>query len=233
MPSQRLSKVLASSGVASRRKCEELILSGKVSVNGQVVRTPQTLVDALDDEILLAGKKLSPVQEKVYYMCNKPAGLFCTSEAVAGKRSVLSLFPKGLRLFTIGRLDKDTKGLLLVTNDGHFAQLIHPSRRISKEYVVKTDKEITDQHLKAISAGGLVEGTYVKPASVKKVRKGTLKIVIQEGKKREVRTLVENAGLEVLELKRTRIGGVVLGRLREGEIRLLKEHEKRELLSHG
>ena len=185
MVSQRLSKVLAACGVASRRKCEELIFAGKVTVNGQKVLVPQTLVDLNQDQIVIDGKKLQNAENKVYYLLNKPAGLLCTSLDAGKGKSVLQLFPSNLRLFTIGRLDKETTGLLLVTNDGHFANaVIHPSRNVSKEYLAKTDKEITEEHLKALAAGGLVEGTWVKPLSTKKVRKGTLKMAVAEGKKR-------------------------------------------------
>lgn len=233
MTSQRLSKVLAACGIASRRKCEELIFAGKVVVNGQKVIIPQTLVDLTTDKIIVEGKKIQASEAKVYYLLNKPFGLLCTSKEAGKEKSVLHLFPEGARLFTVGRLDKDTTGLLLVTNDGHFAnEVIHPSKNVSKEYLAKTDKEISDEHLKALAVGGLVEGTWVKPLSVKKVRKGTLKMAVAEGKKREVRTLLEYVGLKVLELKRIRLGGLVLGTLAEGEYRELTPKEILQLKSN-
>jgi len=132
-----------------------------------------------------------------------------------------------MRSFTVGRLDKDTSGLLIVTNDGEFTnQAIHPSSNIQKEYIAKTNHEITDLHLKTISAGTKIEGTFVKPIKVKKVRKGTLKVIVGEGKKREVRLLIEAAGLEVRELKRVRIGGLVLGNLPLGSWRPMTNKEK-------
>jgi 23S rRNA pseudouridine2605 synthase len=227
MTKQRLSKVLAACGVASRRKCEELIFAGKVTVNGEKVLIPQTLVSLEDDKILCGGKSILGKEQKVYYMLNKPAGLLCTSLDAGKEKSVLNLFKEeGLRLFTVGRLDKDTKGLLLVTNDGHFAQsVIHPSKNLSKEYLAKTSKEVTDEHLKAISTGTIVEGVFVKPLAVEKVRRGTIKITVGEGKKREVRCLMEKAGLDVLELKRIRIGGILLGTLPEGSWRELSKAE--------
>lgn len=230
MATQRLSKVLAASGVAARRKCEELIFDGKVTVNGTVILIPQTQVDAKKDKIEVEGKPVFVQDAKVYYILNKPFGLLCTSKEAGGKNSVLNLFDDDLRLFTVGRLDKDTTGLLIVTNDGHFANsVIHPSKNISKEYLAKTDKEITDTHLKALSSGGLVEGVWVKPISVSKVRKGTLKISVSEGKKREVRCLLEYVGLKVLELKRIRIGSLVLGTLSEGKYRQLTKTELKDL----
>jgi 23S rRNA pseudouridine2605 synthase len=144
---------------------------------------------------------------------------------------VLDLF-QGIdkRLFTVGRLDKDTSGLLIVTNDGGFAnRIIHPSSGIQKEYIAKTDKEISADHLKLIAAGTRVEGKWIKPLKVKKVRKGTVKVVVGEGKKREVRHLIEAAGLEVKELKRIRIGGLKLGDLPEGYWRKMTEREKEQI----
>lgn len=226
MEGQRLSKVLAACGVAARRKCEDLIFAGKVTVNGETILIPQTLVNSQKDKFTVDGKAVNLRQKKVYYMLNKPFGRLCTSKEAAKENSVLHLFDDDLRLFTVGRLDKDTTGLLFVTNDGHFANsVIHPSRNISKEYLAKTDKDITDEHLKALSTGGLVEGVWVKPIDVAKVRKGTLKMAVSEGKKREVRCLLEYVGLKVLELKRIRIGPIVLGALADGAYRPLTKLE--------
>jgi 23S rRNA pseudouridine2605 synthase len=227
MKKQRLSKVMAAAGVASRRACEDLIFSGRVKVNGELIKIPQTLVDHTDKIAVDNQMIKSDSEPKVYYMLNKPRGYVCSTVGSQSTKLVLDLFEDvNHRLFTIGRLDKDTSGLLLVTNDGHFAnRVIHPSSNINKEYLAKTDQEITPDHLAAISNGTLVEGVYIKPIRVTKVRKGTLKVVISEGKKREVRILMENAGLTVLELKRIRIGGLHLGALPEGSWRTITESE--------
>lgn len=227
MIKQRLSKYLAASGIASRRACETLIFDGKVKVNGEVALLPQTMVSD-EDRILVNNEPVKRVTEKLYYMLNKPVGYICTNKRTSTRsRLVLDLFEDvGQRLFTVGRLDKDTDGLLLVTNDGHWAnEVIHPSSDIKKEYVAKTDTEISDEHLKKISSGTLVEGVFVKPIKVEKVRRGTVKVVIGEGKKREVRHLLENAGLKVLELTRIRIGNLRLGTLPAGQYRALTEKE--------
>ena len=157
---------------------------------------------------------------------NKPYGYLCANED--GKRNVFRLFEKvKARLFTVGRLDRDTTGLLIVTNDGHFAnEVIHPSRGITKEYLVKANREITAEHLKIISSGTEVEGKWVRPHKVTKVRRGTLKIVVGEGRKHEVRKLVAAAGLEVVQLKRIRIGSLHLGNLPEGCYRALSGKER-------
>lgn len=226
----RLSKFLAASGVASRRACEELIFAGKVTVNGSIVLLPQTMVDG-KDVILVHQKPIPFIEDKVYYILNKPASCICSSTKNNRTHIVLDLF-EGVkqRIFTVGRLDKDTKGLLIVTNDGHFAnKVIHPSSEIQKEYLAKTDQEISADHLQAITTGTLVEGVFVKPIRVTKVRKGTVKITIAEGKKREVRLILEAAGLTVNELCRIRIGGLHLGVLPEGKWRPMTERE-RELI---
>ncbi|MBS0615351.1 MAG: rRNA pseudouridine synthase [Verrucomicrobia bacterium] len=230
---KRLSKVLAAAGVASRRACEELIFKGKVTVNGEIVLKPETHVDADKDTIAVDGDRIRNEQEKVYFILNKPRGYICSNKALGKKKLVVDLFSSmPYRLFTVGRLDRDTTGLLLITNDGHFAQeVIHPSRNVTKEYLIKTVEEITPDHLKAIMKGAFVEGIWVKPVEVRKVRRGTLKIIVKEGKKREVRVLVQKADLKVLSLHRIRIGNLLLGPLEEGEWRPLSVKERESLLS--
>lgn len=229
---QRLSKFLAASGVASRRACEELIFAGRVKVNGITVLVPQTLVSN-KDTIFVDDKKAVLEEKKVYYVLNKPPGYLCTAKRSGSSKLVLDLFQDvPYRLFTVGRLDKDTQGLLLVTNDGHFAnRVIHPSSDISKEYLAKTEIEVTADHLSAISNGTLVEGVFVKPTRVVKVRRGTIKITISEGKKREVRLLLEAAGLKTSELTRIRIGGLVLGPLPVGSWREMSEKERAQIFT--
>lgn len=225
---KRLSKAMAAAGVASRRACEEMIFQGRVKVNGTVVLLPQTLVSVEKDEILVDGQRILKEEGKVYYLLNKPHGFICSNARIGSKKLVLDLFA-GLpyRLFTVGRLDRDTTGLLIVTNDGHFAnRVIHPSSNISKEYLVKTSQEITDVHLKAIGKGSRIENVHIRPVRVMKVRKGTLKVTVKEGKKREVRLLVQNAGLDILELSRIRIGGLTLGPIPEGTYREMTDAEK-------
>lgn len=230
---QRLSKTLAAAGVASRRACEELIFAGKVSVNGRIVLEPQTRVSIEKDRIHVEGTPIKAVQKKVYYILNKPHGYICSQKRLEGKKIVVDLFaPLGIRLFTIGRLDRDTTGLLLLTNDGHFAnRVIHPSSDIVKEYLVKVRQEVVHEHLVAISKGTVIEGCFVKPVRVTKMRKGTVKVAVKEGKKREVRLLVANAGLEILSLSRIRIGGLTLGPLEPGEWREMTEQEKEVIFS--
>lgn len=233
MEGKRLSKVLASAGIASRRASEKLIFEGKVRVNSTIVKTPQMLVVLGKDRIFVEGKEVHRAEAKVYYILNKPKGYICSNKREGTKRLVIDLFAsEKLRVFTVGRLDRDTTGLLLVTNDGHFAQqVIHPSRNICKEYLIKTREDIVHEMLIKISKGTLIEGTWVKPHKVQKIRKGTLKIVVKEGKKREVRFLVQNAGLEILSLSRIRVGELRLGNLPEGKWREMSQREKASLFN--
>ncbi|MBM3191825.1 MAG: rRNA pseudouridine synthase [Chlamydiae bacterium] len=233
MTTQRLSKVLAGHGVASRRGCEQLIFSRRVRVNGHIVLEPQTPVDPSSDDILIDLKPLPKAASKLYLMFHKPKGMICSHQRQSNNKLIYDSFTSNSeRLFSVGRLDKDTSGLLLMTNDGHFAhQITHPSFKISKEYLVKTNHEISDEHLKTIQQGALVEGKWVKPLKVQKVRRGTLKIVVHDGRKREVRCLVEAAFLKVLDLKRIRIGNLCLDSLQEGCYRPLTPKELDQLLN--
>src|SRR5262245_7023217 len=157
---KRLSKTLQAAGVASRRAAEEIIFAGRCCVNGEVVLLPQTLVDQSKDVITVDHKQIKRAEQKFYFLLNKPEGTICSHVRYAKKtKLVVDLFQHlNVRLFTVGRLDKDTSGLILVTNDGHFAhRLIHPSFNISKEYIAKTGQEITEHHLKILSKGVFVE----------------------------------------------------------------------------
>lgn len=224
---------MAAAGIASRRACEEIIFNGRVQVNGVTVLLPQHHIDWNKDKITVDGQTIKSEQKKAYYLLNKPTGYICTNIRPGKQKIVLDLFPFSKeRLFTVGRLDKETSGLLLVTNDGHFAnRVIHPSSNVIKEYLVKTEQEITPDHLETLSQGARVDEKWVRPVSVTKVRKGVFKICVQEGKKHEVRIISERAGLRIVELIRIRIGSLVLGSLPLGEFRELTEKDKELLFS--
>ncbi len=225
----RLNKALAEAGVAARRTCDHLIFSGKVAVNGLVCKKPQTQVESTD-KITIDGKPIDS-QKKVYFVMNKPRGFECTHKRPIGKKIVYDLLSEHhSRLFSVGRLDRETTGLLILTNDGDFAnQIIHPSSNITKEYLVRTDAEITHEHLVKMSTGIEIDGVFVKPKRVKKVRRNTFKICVKEGKKHEVRLIASSAGLEVLELKRIRIGNLELGKLPEGAVQTLTGKQRESL----
>ena len=233
MEKKRLSKALAAAGVASRRACEEMIFEGRVTVNGEVIQLPQTLVDGENDRIGVDGNLITGEHAKVYFVLNKPPGYLCSRTKRGQKdKLVFDLVPDAEnRLFTVGRLDKDTAGLLLLTNDGDFANhLMHPRYGITKEYLVKVDGEVSHEDLVNLSKGAMVEGAWVKPQKVVKVRRGTLKITVAEGKKHEVRLLVTSIGFKILQLVRIRIGSLTLGNLALGSYRVLKEKERLQLV---
>jgi len=233
MEKKRLSKALAAAGIASRRACEELIFSSRVQVNGITVKVPQTLVDWNSDKILVDGASVQGEEKKVYYMLHKPSGYICSSIRPGKKPIILDLFPNHhKRLFTIGRLDKESKGLILVTNDGYFShQVIHPSSNIIKEYLMKVSQEVNIESLQLLSEGARIDNRWIRPVSVVKVRRGTVRICVKEGKKHEIRILAERASLNILELIRIRIGRLLLGSLPEGSFRPLSDSDKQLIFS--
>jgi 23S rRNA pseudouridine2605 synthase len=224
----RLSHALSIKGIASRRKAEEIITSKRVKVNGKVALLPQTKVDLSKDIISIDNKPITKQLKKVYFMLNKPSGYVCSNTKKNNEKIIFDIF-KDLpyRLFSAGRLDKSTTGLIILTNDGEFAnKIIHPSSNITKEYLVKTHELITYEHLKQLSHGVRIDGQWIKPKRVLKIRKGTCKIAVTEGKKHEVRKFCEKANLTILELKRIRLGQLTLGGLPEGSFRPLSSKEK-------
>lgn len=218
----RLTQFLQRCGVASRRACAEVVRKGEIAIDGEVITDLTIAVDPEKMEVTHQGKKLSlPTQDHQYYLLNKPTGFICSN--ASGKRNVLNLVPQGERpLFTCGRLDKETSGLLIITSDGDFCQkIIHPKARIAKEYVAKVSEWVLPRHLEAMQKGCMVQGQFVRPDSVKKVRKNTIKVVLHQGKKHEVRKIIASAGLDTLTLTRVRIGGLQLGSIPTGHYKLL------------
>lgn len=227
MATMRLNKFLSSAGVASRRKCDELIFARLVRVNGRVAPEPFLEVDEDNDIVTVQGQEVRRMK-KVYFLVHKPLGVVCSCEKkFPGTKLVIDMFSHlPYRLFTVGRLDKETSGLLLVTNDGDFAnKIIHPSFGITKEYLLKVNRDVTSKDLETLMQGAVIDGKRVRPVSVEKIRRGTLKIIVNEGKKHEIRLFAEAANLPLLELKRIRIGSFVLGGLPYGEYRELTQAE--------
>ncbi|WP_218842800.1 pseudouridine synthase [Nocardioides marinus] len=224
------------SGVASRRKCEELMLAGEVVVDGEVVTRLGTKVDPTRAVIRVQGRRLPPVSPHVYLVLNKPRGVVSTMSDPEGRRclgDVVAHRPE--RLFHVGRLDTDTSGLLLLTNDGDFAQrMAHPSYEVDKTYVAEVEGEVFPRTLKQLKEGVELDDGPVAVSSVKVVagRHGrnhpgrtVVELVIHEGRNRIVRRLLAHVGHPVLQLTRTRIGPVQLGRLGSGELRDLGHDE--------
>jgi len=224
---QRLSKFLSGSNVASRRAAEKLIFSKKVLINGKIAQKPEQMIDPKKDIIFCKGKEISLQDKKYYFILNKPKGFVCSNIKKHKEKLVIDFFSNlSVRLFTVGRLDKDVTGIIFITNDGTFAnRVIHPSFNVKKEYLIKVVQEITHNHLKKLSKGIVIEGKKIIPNKVVKIRKGTCKISVMEGKKHEVKLLVSSAGLDLIELKRISIGNIRLGNLPIGSYRKMKNKE--------
>lgn len=235
----RLQKLLAQSGVASRRKCEELMLDGLVVVDGEVVTRLGTKVDPRTAVIRVDGRRLPPISEKVYLVLNKPRGVVSTMSDPEGRRNLGDLVAdRPERLFHVGRLDTDTSGLIILTNDGDFAQrMAHPSYEVDKTYVAEVEGEVFRRTIKQLLEGVTLEDG---PVTVRKARvveasaaKSIVELVIHEGRNRIVRRLLDSVGHPVRRLTRTAIGPVPLGRLKSGEMRDLTLDELGELLDRA
>jgi 23S rRNA pseudouridine2605 synthase len=238
----RLNLFLASAGVASRRKCDQLIFSGKVMVNGITTEKPGTQIDEDNDDIRVDGKRIFIDERKVYLMLNKPAGYITTVKEPFGRPQVMSLISEvartypGLRLFPVGRLDKESRGLLLFTNDGDFAQrLLHPGKKVKKVYRVIIDRDLRTVNIKGMERGiELDEGkkARAKIISANPIDKGySVELSVEEGRKRLVRRLFACLGYKVLDLERIAIGKLKLGDLAEGLCRQLSADEAQLALS--
>ena len=239
MATERLQKILSAYGVASRRKAEELIEAGKVKVNGH----PATLGDKADprrDTITVAGKKLNTLGEKpqeyTYVLLNKPRGVVTTLSDEQGRRCVADLVADtGVRLFPIGRLDRDSEGLLLLTNDGEFANAVsHPRNHVPKTYRVTVRAAVTEEQVAQLQNGIVLDGRKTAPAEVsvmvKEPERTVLQMTIHEGRNRQIRRMCESLGLDVIRLKRIAVGTVKLGGVTVGKWRYLEGREVKALL---
>lgn len=227
---ERLQKYLANCGVASRRKCEELIISGKVKVNGVIVNEVGIKVDPLKDMIEYDGKEIKKKEDKVYIMLNKPEGYISSVKDEKGRDTILDIVKVNERIYPIGRLDYDSSGLLLLTNDGEiYNKIIHPRVEIIKRYVAVVKGEITDKDKMKFEIGIDIGGYITASAELKVISydKGvsTIEIGIHEGKNRQIRKMCAAIHHDVLSLKRISIGEIKLGYLKRGEYRKLNKEE--------
>ena len=224
MARQRLQKVLAAAGVDSRRKCEELILDGAVRVNSKVVDKLPVFVDPEKDIITVNGKRIRAAR-KIYFLLNKPKGVICTNFDPQGRKKAIDIIKSRERIFCVGRLDADTTGVLILTNDSQLAnKLTHPRYKVPKTYVAEVKGEIRGEHIEKLNKGiWLAEGKTAK-ALVKILKRGhkqsLLEITVRQGLNRQVRRTLAKVGLPVKSLKRTRIGklsarGLGVGRFRQ------------------
>ncbi len=227
----RLNKLIADAGLASRRHADRLIEEGKVTVNGKKVYELGTKVDPKNDRIIVDGKMLKPItHEKLYIILNKPRGVLTTMDDPLDRPTIADYLAKvPTRVFPVGRLDWDSEGLLLLTNDGDFAQKVtHPKAEVTKTYLVKVDGQPTTEKINKLLRGVTIVGGKVAARHVEKIKRGKdkyawYKIIITEGKNRQIRQMFEKIGCDVLKLQRVAIGRLRLGNIERGELVFLND----------
>ena len=222
----RLNRFLAAAGFGSRRACEALIKEGKVSINGHFIRDLATIVQSGDD-VRVAGKPPPRPSPLVYIRLHKPRGVLCTRSDERKRSTVFDFVPAHFgRLFHVGRLDKDSEGLILLTNDGALSQrLTHPGHEVEKEYEVLLDRPFEAQHAPRLLRGFPIEGGRAKAERIQIVGPTLVRIILRQGIKRQIRSMFFRIGYEVKRLLRTRIGGLALGGLEPGRWRMLSARE--------
>jgi 23S rRNA pseudouridine2605 synthase len=227
----RVQKIIAEMGIASRRQADEMVAEGRVIVNGKKA-IPGTKADPAKDHIKLDGKLLTGRREgKVYFMMNKPVNVMTTLEDPEGRPTIRDFLKKvKQRVYPVGRLDFDSEGLLLLTNDGELAHgIMHPSKKVPKTYRVKVKGVLDDKEIERLRKGVFIEGGKTAPAKIRKLRmlkeNSWLEVIITEGRKRQVRRMLDGVGHSVIRLIRTRIGRLDMGRLGPGEVRRLERQE--------
>ena len=226
----RINKFLAESGVASRRGADQLIKDGDVKINGKIAKLGDE-VSVGSDFVSVNGKPVNVVKKYDYYIMNKPKGYVCTVKDDKGRKTVMDLLPANCkRLFPVGRLDYDTEGLLILTNDGDLTfKLTHPKNEVPKTYLVKTEKPVSDEDLSKLRSGVVIDGVKTKKCNVKLIETSKagskLHVTITEGRNRQVRKMFEAVNNNVDFLKRIKIGDLTLTGLNRGEVRPLSAYE--------
>ncbi|MGM0502066.1 MAG: pseudouridine synthase [Bacillota bacterium] len=231
---ERLQKVMAKAGVDSRRKCEKIIKEGRVKVNGKVVTELGTKVNPQQDKIVVDGQEIEK-ERLVYILLNKPAGFITTVDDPKGRRTVLDLINVKQRVYPVGRLDLDTEGLLLLTNDGDVSYaLTHPSHQVTKKYIATVEGVPNQNKLKSLERGIKLNDGWTAPAETERImdfnKKSIISIKIHEGKKNQVKRMFKAVGNPVTELKRIKVGPLTLDdSLKVGQYRHLKSEEVKKL----
>ncbi len=231
----RLQKVIAASGVASRRAAETMIKNGHVTVNGKVVRVLGTCIDPSKDHVKIDGRHVQPAEPEVFVLLHKPSGYVTTMNDPQGRPTIADLVPKvKVRVFPVGRLDYDTEGLLLLTNNGKVAQAcVHPRYHVPKTYLVKVSGVCTDEEIRNLEDGVALDDGMTAPATVRKSGKAQvnswLEMTIHEGRKHQIKRMLEALGHRVVRIKRIRFGPIELGDLPVGASRFVTDAEANAL----
>ncbi len=224
----RLNKFLALCGIGSRRNCESLILAGKVAIDGNIVQSLSINIDEKQDHVTVDGKRVVPPQEFIYILMNKPSGYVTTARDERGRKTVVDLLPAHTRLFPVGRLDKDTTGALLFTNDGHLAfQLTHPKFSVNKVYQVFLNKPIINRHVNKLRVGVQLEEGMTGPCKVniRSRDRKKVEIILHEGRKRQVKRMFQALGYQLVSLERIQFARLTLKGLQPGRWRYLTDQE--------
>ena len=226
----RLNKFIAESGFCSRRKADELILEGRVSVNKHEAILGMDITDA--DTVRVDGERIKINTKFEYYMLNKPKRVLCSSEDKFGRKLAVDFIKTKRRLFTYGRLDFMTEGLIIISNDGEiYNHVMHPRKKLYKSYIAKVNRDIEEKDIEALTHGVVIEGKRTAPSKVKKIDKKEIRIAIYEGRNRQIRKMLETLGYMVDSLKRVKVGELGLGNLQPGESRALTTEEVEYLKS--
>ncbi len=232
----RINKFLAESGIASRRAADNLIIDGQVKINGRIANLGDD-VDVTNDFVTVNNKPVNKVKKFDYYIMNKPKGYVCTVKDDKGRKTVMDLLPTGIkRVFPVGRLDYDTEGLLILTNDGDLTfKLTHPKNEVPKTYLVKTERPVTDEDVQKLRSGVVIDGIRTKKCNIKLIETlktgSKLHITITEGRNRQIRKMFESINNIVDFLKRIKVGDLTLTGLDRGQVRKLSPREVDYLLN--
>ena len=234
----RLNKFLASAGIGSRRKCDDYITAGKVSVNGRVVQKLGVRIDELKDRISFEGTDVTLKKDLLYIILNKPKGIITSASDEYKRNTVVDLIPLEERIFPVGRLDRDTTGLIVLTNDGELTnRLIHPKYKIPKTYHVLLNKIFQPKDKYHFEHGILLDDSLTAPCKISEIRIidncSFVKIVLYEGRKRQIRSMFDQLGYDVVELDRVAFGPLTLGGLKRGQWRYLTKSEIAQLKSEN
>ena len=226
----RINKYIAESGFCSRRKADELIMDGRVTINKNIAIIGSEVEDG--DIVRVDGEKVTVKKDYEYYILNKPKRVLCSNEDRQKRTLAVDLIKSKKRLFTFGRLDYMTEGLIIISNDGDiYNNVMHPKKKLYKSYVAKIDKEITEDHIEALKHGVVIDGVRTLPAKVKIIAKKEIRIAIHEGRNRQIRKMFETLGYTVKNLRRVKVGELSLKGLEVGQYRKMSEDEIRYLKS--
>ena len=220
----RLNKFIADAGICSRRKADEMIKEGRVTVNKKEAIIGMEITS--NDIVRVDGEKIKVNTNYEYYMLNKPKRVICSNDDKFGRKLAIDFIKSKKRLYTYGRLDYMTEGLIIISNDGEvYNHVMHPRKKLYKSYIAKLDREIEEKDMEALKYGVVIDGKRTAPAKVKRIDKKEIRIAIYEGRNRQIRNRVEILGYTVETLKRVKVGELSLGHLKTGDYRVLTEEE--------